>query len=70
MFLVSQVIPEGNKKQVEKPMRPVHVNNIMASKPKMTKNRDEIKHPAKLEQRIASGLTTVDNGIPMSLPNK
>ena len=70
IFLVSQVIPEGNKKQVEKPIRPVHMNNIEAFKPKMTNNPDEIKQPVKLEHRITSGLTTVDKGIPMSLPNK
>ena len=71
IFFVNHVIPDGKQKQAEKPIRPVHIYNAKALEfPNTAKSIDEVNDPAKLLHKIASGLITVLNGIPISLPSK
>ena len=71
IFEVNQLIPEGNKKQIQNPIKPVATNKASwRYVPKITKIKAEAKHPSNVIKIMIGGEILVDKGIEMILPSK
>ena len=71
IFEVNQLIPEGNRKQIQDPIKPVAINKASWRwVPKITKIKAEAKHPNNVIKIMIGGEILVDKGIEMIRPSK
>ena len=71
IFEVNQLIPEGNRKQIQNPINAVATNRASwRYVPKITKIKAEAKHPNSVIRIITGGDIFVDKGIEMIRPRR